>query len=204
MVYSTTAFISRLEQMEKLLKDDFKVISERLNTTDAILIKKEIKFKLVEQLQYHDIIRQKIEHVRAFMENIRGAEKGKKSQEILTADFLKMCLSLLQHTYLEYKEVIIQTHQLLKESGKVKCEEELSSAFELEINQIIKDLKTQYLETDHEDDESIVRKNRAKYKGLWDSFSMQSERNVFSMLFKEDTPESEDNGESSEGQVELF
>ncbi len=205
MGYSIEDFVKQLSNLEGLLAEDFRGLSEELHRMENGPEGKNIQFRLVEQLQYHDIIRQKIEHVRELMEELAAESEDDKSAEAcFTSDpqLIELSVGLLRYTQMEYQRVTALTQQLIFSSGEASPGIIRRSLFDGEIQRIIKSLENLYLEAG-ENNESGGEGNSERLQKLLKSFSMKSEREVFSVLFEEENAEENDD-DAYEGQVELF
>lgn len=208
MEYFIAELIEHLKLLEQLLKKDFSLLAEALRKKPAAAAG-EKQFRLAEQLQYHDIIRQKIEHVRHFMEeqNSELLQEKREADTQLSIELIELSLAILRYTQAEYQEVQQKTQHLISPSEEDQ-QPALNGLFEPELLGLIKKLETLYLQMDDEEDQAAEGGKRSeRFRRIWESFSMESEREVFAMLFEEQESEktdSEEENESPEGQVELF
>ena len=130
MKFAKQDFIQRVGRLEKLLEDDFRALAvavrhSGLNRDTPSLHRQ----KLIEQLQYHDIIRQKIQHVGEFADVLEmefsqyGTVDGGGEVCILPG-LLELSMALLQFARLEYDEVREEIHEQLVamslSSGKIR------------------------------------------------------------------------------------
>lgn len=206
MAFSLTDFVKQLRNLENLLTEEFQQLSVELREEPAIPTEGQVKFRLVEQLQYHDILRQKLEHVRHFGEKMlaEGAQGPSGPPKELDCELVELSLALLRYTNMEYQEVSKRTYQLLFSYDRNTQLIPENPPFETEIQQLIKDLGNLYLEIEIPDEEEVEKGRSARYRKILDSFSMKTERDVFSMLFDEEASISSEEENDQEGQIELF
>lgn len=207
MAFSLTDFVQQIRKLENLLSDDFQKLSAELRNKRAGSAGDKLKLRLVEQLQYHDILRQKLEHVRHFGEGLAEGSKqsGIKNQKNeFDALQVELSLALLRFTNMEYQEVSRNTHQLLFSFDKNTCLVSENPVFETEIGNLIRNLENLYLEMDTPENQEEDKDKPARYRKILDSFSMKTERDVFAILFNDESTESTEEESDPEGQIELF
>lgn len=201
MGFSLHKLVFKFQELEAILADDFQIWFRELRTIEKATRAKEADtFKLVELLQFHDILRQKIEHIRHFWET-RQAAPG-KGEDVLP-EMVELSIALLRFTSLEYEEVTTKVMQLLPDGSRQGGNNE-ELLFATRTRDLIKELEEIYVELDLPEGEVDVSSG-SRLKKMWNSFSMQSERDVFSMLFPDESlPEQDGEGDDPQGQVELF
>lgn len=207
MAFSLQDFTEQVKKLEDLLTVDFQKLSEELRKETSGQANGKIKFRLVEQLQYHDILRQKLEHVRQFGEILiedRRNSPGKGRVNDFDTLQVELSLALLRYTNMEYQEVSRKTHQLLFTADKNTELIAENPLFGKEIGDLIRNLEKLYLEMESPEGEDDEKEKPARYRKILESFSMKTERDVFSMLFDEEVSDSSEDENDPEGQIELF
>lgn len=204
MAFSITELVNQIKQLEKILAEDFQELSSELRKKPEDLSDKQVKLQLVKELQYHDILRQKLEHIRQFQEGIiaeQGDCKKEEKNEEMNSGLIELSLALLRFSEQEYLEVNSRVHHLLRfpnqqAFGRVKDH----PSFEQTIRNLILDLQELGKVSKVQKEQDLE-----KYRQILSSFTMQSERDVFSVLFDQELPEDEEEThDDPEGQVELF
>lgn len=200
------SYSARLRQLEELLAEEFGLYASLLRQGGTDLQDmQQHRNRLVEQLQYHDIIRQKIEHVREFQEIWEQGEScGAEMEESNLPSLFELSLALLRYTWLEYTEVREQTRRLLENSSTFPEILQQESSFELAIQELISKLEQDYLELENRDENVPVSLSPERIRQLRNTFSMKSERDVFALFFEEEVMPGDDEDAEPEGQVELF
>ncbi|EMR03977.1 hypothetical protein [Cesiribacter andamanensis] len=212
MEFTKEEFMGKVGRLEALLERDFSTLSGSLRKTHASAPISHSKQRLIEQLQYHDIIRQKIQHVGQFgpllEEEFAGFTAGRPTTTAaVLPGLLELSMALLQFARLEYDEIReeIQLQLLALPSSPNPAGEAVYRQFQQEVQELIKSLGRLYLLTDPSGPEADGELSSEKLRKICQSFSMQSEREIFRSLFEEDlTPElPAEKGEDSTN-IELF
>lgn len=206
--FAKKEFTERVGRLEKLLEEDFGVLATAVRSGAASQANVRNSQKLVEQLQYHDIIRQKIQHVGQFADilELEYAQLGEDGDVCVLPGLLELSMALLQFARLEYDEVRQEIKvQLIALSLKNHHQEEKYDSFQQEIQEMIKCIGRMYLQIESPDQQE-TELSAEKLRKICQSFSMQTEREIFRSLFDdellpEDLKASE--GESSDN-IELF
>ena len=211
MEFAKKEFIQKIEKLDHLLKEDFGVFASSVRKEGKGNDRARHKQKLVEQLQYHDIIRQKMQHVGGFADVLEleflQYKREKTGAETLSG-LLELSMALLQFAGLEYKEVrqeiIVQFEELHLSEAWLDGQYAL---FQQEMKELVDYLECMYLELVSADKLGGGKPNLEKLRKICQSFSMQSEREVLrSLLYKVAVPfELEDiNSEHADDDIELF
>lgn len=206
MAFSLTDLVDQIKQLEEILAGDFRQISAELRKETVTSSGPQTKLRLVEELQYHDILRQKLEHVRHFQEELLAEQQKLKEEGTgFTSALIELSLALLRFTQLEYQEVNRRASQLLFSSGQNGLSDAQNPlSFDQAIGKLIQRLQDLYLKTDVSLDEENGEEAK-RFRKILDSFSMKSERDVYSMLFDDkQLIDKEEGTNDQEGQVELF
>lgn len=201
MRFSLHTLVLKFRELEAVLADDFQFWFRELRKIEKATKGKDADtFKLVELLQFHDILRQKIEHIRHFWETRQAAAE---KEEVVVPEMIELSIALLRFTSLEYEEVTTKVRQLLPEGNPQGGKKE-GLSFADQVREMVKVLEEVYVELDLPEEE-VDAPSGSRLKKVWDSFSMQSERDIFSMLFPDDSlPEQARENDDPQGQVELF
>lgn len=201
MENSITNIIKRLEELEQLLANDFQMIALSLKNCELKTANNAIGYRIVEQLQCHDIIRQKMEHVRHFLYETTNSYDSLEAKP--DPMFIELALALLNYTHIEYKEVTESFHSL--NVRELNAPHNLKTEFDIEIFHFIKNLEKMYLLADSAISGSKSEELDEKIRKIRESFSMKSERDIFSMLYDEALISSNlKDKENPEGDIELF
>lgn len=191
MKFKKQEFIQKIARLEKLMENDFGVLIKCIRNGESQTTSMEQRQKLIEQLQYHDIIRQKIQHVGEFAEVMeteasRLADENGQEPSLLPG-LLELSMAMLQFAGLEYEEIrdeIMLELQLLELVHN--CQNESYEQFRLEIGELIKCLGRIYLLVDGTEDLQNFKLSAEKLKAVCKSFSMETEREIFRSLFNPD------------------
>lgn len=191
MNFARQEFTQRVDRLERLLKEDFGAL--------AVAVRKggskpypdiHHRQKLVEQLQYHDIIRQKIQHVGQFADVLEleflhyGVVEG---EGCVLPGLLELSMALLQFARLEYDEVREEIKLQLLALSLDNCQlEEAYLHFQQEMQEMMKYLGRMYLLIESPNDETDTELSAEKLRKICQSFSMQTEREIFRSLFNEE------------------
>ncbi len=210
MKFAKQEFTERVNRLEKLLEEDFGALAVAFRREGNYLPNMHNRQKLVEQLQYHDIIRQKIQHVGQFAE-VLEVEFSQYSAAVEDAcvlpGLLELSMALLQFARLEYDEVRDEIKIQLLALHLSNCHlEEKYEQFQEEMQDMIKSLGRMYLLIDAPDDAPDAELSAEKLRKICNSFSMQTEREIFRSLFnKEILPQDlhAHEGEANDN-IELF
>lgn len=205
MGYLIVDFITQMRHLEKLLATDFQALSVILQRKAVLQAEKTAQFKVVEQLQYHDIMRQKMEHIRELMEEITGM-RSPQEMKTLSSDLFKLTIALLRYIQIEYRETIgigPQQNLSLAESGTTIAE---GSPFDQQLQGLVKSLEQVYLNAAEENKHTVGKEQSDRIRQMLNSFSMKSERDIFYTLFKKSKTgtSAEAERDNPEGEIELF
>ncbi len=207
MGFSLNNLVVQFQQLEEVLAADFQAWFREFRTRPVgTPVNEALNFKLVEQLQFHDILRQKIEHIRHFWEVWLAEQEEEEVLEEagdILPEMIELVIALLRFTALEYEEVAGKIKNLMIRTGR-QAEKLYPGLFAEQAQLLLKELEQMYLQLEVPEEEE-GSSPESRLKKVWDSFSMQSERDVFSMLF---TPEpgidQDKEPDNPQGQVELF
>lgn len=212
MEFSKSEFTEKVGRLEGLLERDFSALSGALRKSRETEPVCRSNQRLVEQLQYHDIIRQKIQHVGQFgtllEEEFACCNSGRPQAEgMVLPGLLELSMALLQFARLEYDEIReeIQLQLMGLSVGLQPANEAIYLQFQQEIQELIKALGRMYLLVEPNTTEKEAELSAEKLKKICQSFSMQSEREIFRSLFDDDFMK-DFQAESGEGtsSIELF
>ncbi|AHM60153.1 hypothetical protein D770_09480 [Flammeovirgaceae bacterium 311] len=188
--FAKKEFTERVGRLEKLLEEDFGVMATAVRAGANGQRDVRHSQKLVEQLQYHDIIRQKIQHVGQFADvlEVEFSQHGLEEGGVcVLPGLLELSMALLQFARLEYDEVRQEIQvQLIALSLKSLQQEEKYNCFQKEMQEMIKSIGRMYLQietTNQQDAEQEL--SSEKLRKICQSFSMQTEREIFRSLFDE-------------------
>lgn len=212
MKFAKQEFTQRVGRLEKLLEEDFGALAVAVRkggmnrNTDVFH-----RQKLIEQLQYHDIIRQKIQHVGEFADVLESefSQYGEQttSEVCVLPGLLELSMALLQFARLEYDEVReeIQVQLMALSLASLHIQENYEQ-FQREIQDMIKCLGRMYLQIESPDELQDADISAEKLRKICQSFSMQTEREIFRSLFNqqvlpEDLHRQEDEANDT---IELF
>lgn len=211
MEFAKEEFVEKTSRLEGLLERDFGTLSAALRKSAAFKPISRGSQRLVEQLQYHDIIRQKIQHVGQFGELLEEEfarhRAGLPDAEIgVLPGLLELSMALLQFARLEYDEIReeIQMQLLALASGNQLAGEAIYQQFQQEIQELIKCLGRLYLLIEANGSEASGELPAEKLKKICQSFSMQSEREIFRSLFDEDVLKEYQPENDEDSSIELF
>ena len=189
MEFAKQEFTQRVGRLERLLENDFGSLATAVRKGGSRPADAQRKQKLVEQLQYHDIIRQKIQHVGQFADvlELEFAQYGEGVEEAsILPGLLELSMALLQFARLEYDEVREEIKmQLVALSSEEEQQEEIHNQFHQEIQEMIKNLGKLYLLIESPDDLQETELSSEKLRKICQSFSMQTEREIFRSLFND-------------------
>lgn len=210
MNFARQEFTQRVDRLEKLLEQDFGALAVAVRKGGNHYPDAHHRQKLVEQLQYHDIIRQKIQHVGQFADvlelefSLYGEQEG---EACVLPGLLELSMALLQFARLEYDEVREEIKiQLLALSQGCCQSEENYVQFQQEMQDMIKSLGRMYLLIESPEDTPDAELSAEKLRKICQSFSMQTEREIFRSLFNEEVLPQDlhaHQGESNDN-IELF
>lgn len=192
MQFAKEEFIGKVSRLENLLERDFSTLSATLRKSSTSLSGGRGSQRLVEQLQYHDIIRQKIQHVGQFgdllEEEFASHPPKSEGETSVLPGLLELSMALLQFARLEYDEIREEIHmQLMALTHTAHAgSEPVYTQFQLEIQELIKSLGRLYLLIEAKETEAGTELSSAKLRKICQSFSMQSEREIFRSLFNDD------------------
>lgn len=212
MEFSKSEFTEKVGRLEGLLERDFSALSGALRKSRGTEPVSRSNQRLIEQLQYHDIIRQKIQHVGQFgtllEEEFSCCNSGRPQAEgMVLPGLLELSMALLQFARLEYDEIReeIQLQLLGLSVGLQPANEAIYLQFQQEIQELIKGLGRMYLLVEPNATEKEAELSAEKLKKICQSFSMQSEREIFRSLFDDDFMKDfqAESGEDSSS-IELF
>lgn len=210
MKFVKEEFTQRVSRLEKLLEDDFGALAVAVRKSSNADSLAGHKRKLVEQLQYHDIIRQKIQHVGQFADvlELEFSEYGGQAGEtFILPSLLELSMALLQFARLEYDEVREEIKVQLLALSLLSCHvENKYDLFQQEMQEMIKVLGKLYLLIESPDDLQDAEISSEKLRNICQSFSMQTEREIFRSLFNEEILPQDlhaQEGEASDS-IELF
>ncbi|WP_224995845.1 hypothetical protein [Cesiribacter sp. SM1] len=185
--FAKKEFTERVVRLEKLLEEDFSALATAVRNKPAVQLDGRHSQKIVEQLQYHDIIRQKIQHVGEFAEVLETefALYGEEGDVCVLPGLLELSMALLQFARLEYDEVRQEIQvQLIALSLKNIQHEENYNSFQSEIQEMIKSIGRMYLQIESPNQPCDEQELSAeKLRKICQSFSMQTEREIFRSLF---------------------
>lgn len=208
MEYDKTKVCKKLKKLEELLEADFSLLTATLKKLAATAPANPLQHTLVGQLQCHDIIRQKIQHVGQFQDLLEGEisqlERGQGKSEEVVSGILELSMAMLQYACMEYEDVREEiSASLLKLEKESFMKADYFEEYQQKSNELVRDFKLLYLETNAAEHELSEEEKKQKLSLLYQSFSMQSERAVFQSLFDGDLF-SEKDADDKQGQVELF
>jgi hypothetical protein len=210
MKFARQEFTQRVDRLEKLLEQDFGTLAGAVRKGGNHYPDAHHRQKLVEQLQYHDIIRQKIQHVGQFAEvlELEFSQYGLQQGEVcVLPGLLELSMALLQFARLEYDEVRQEIKiQLLALSLGCYQHEEQYEQFQQEMQDMVRSLGRMYLLIESPEESSDAELGAEKLRKICQSFSMQTEREIFRSLFNEEILPQDlhaHEGESTDN-IELF
>ena len=190
MKFAKQDFTQRVSRLEKLLEDDFGSLAVAVRRSGSAYPDGRHMQKLLEHLQYHDIIRQKIQHVGQFADvlELEFAQYGGNEEEVfILPGLLELSMALLQFARLEYDEVREEIKKQLTALSLIDCHiEEKYDHFQQEMQDMIKCLGKMYLMIESPDDLQDAEISSEKLRAICQSFSMQTEREIFRSLFNEE------------------
>lgn len=185
--FAKKEFTDRVSRLEKLLEEDFGVMATAVRAGAKVQVDVRHSQKLVEQLQYHDIIRQKIQHVGQFADVLEAefSQHGLEGGVCVLPGLLELSMALLQFARLEYDEVRQEIQvQLIALSLKSLQEEEKYNCFQREMQEMIKSIGRMYLQIETSNQQEGEQElSSEKLRKICQSFSMQTEREIFRSLF---------------------
>lgn len=218
MEIAENLFLESLDKLEKYLKDDFKLLStdiKKLTAAGLLQSTSVERSDLIQLLQYQDVIGQKIQHLKkintVFDEEIRNLHLEKVTNDIIP-DLLLLMVKLIQLVKGEYTKVVVRIrYNFNKLDVKSLWIEENFKPFYEEIlvllhmmkffNTLIKEL---YINSTDAEIENIHQKLQAVHQ----SFSMDSEREIFKTVMHNRISTMEDQAEEENsvepGHVDLF
>lgn len=188
MKFKKQDYTQKVAKLEKLLEHDFGILTQCIRGGGNQITNLAQRQKLIEQLQYHDIIRQKIQHVGEFAEvmEVEASKITASAQEVsLLPGMLELAMAMLQFAGLEYEEIREEIILQLQELGN-SDQREIYEQFRLEMGELIKSLSTIYLLVDGTEDLQNLKISAEKLKEVCKSFSMETEREIFRTLFNDD------------------
>lgn len=217
MEIAENLFVKSLDKLEEHLRDNFKLLSADIKMLSSSGLQQDTSAErsdLVQLLQYHDVIGQKIQHVKKingiFDEEISNMHLEKGLNNVIP-DLLLLMIKLTRFAKDEYTKVVARIRLNLSKlelnggwnevSFKLFYEEILFLHYKMEF--FYEQVKEQFKSTGT--DEAIIQQ---KLKMVYQSFSMDSEREIYRTVMgnHSDFPKEEarEEGHQESGHVDLF
>lgn len=216
MELSENLFIHSLEKLEKLLAEDFLLLSSEIKkiSDDARKENKSNYSNLIQVLQYHDLIRQKIQHVQQLnlLLNEEMKEAGVEMNcRSITPELFVLMIELLRFSQQEYTKVVARVEfHLSKLTPPNSWNEHNIKMFYEEILALIYKMEMLYIKIGEKEKRNHLELINAqeKMRKVYQSFSMESERQIYKSIMG-DNPHFKDfqkmqEGEDSIGHIDLF
>lgn len=186
-------FTQSLKDLEKWLMKDFQMLSSFIKNYPADKKKENpaVHHQLIELLQYHDLIRQKIQHVQKlnelFEEELKaaGREAGYKK---ITPELFMLMIELLRFSGKEYAKVANQLSRSFKELKLSReWEDKYFRFFYSQAMELILKMEDVYMEIGQHQQRFHFELMAAqeKMQKIYQSFSMETERQIYKNIMKD-------------------
>jgi hypothetical protein len=216
MKLAENLFTYALEELEMLLAEDFHLLSSEIKNIPESKRQDYASdySNLIQLLQYHDLIRQKVQHVQQlnllFDEEVKDT-LGMLDYASVAPDLFVLMIELLRFSKQEYAKVItkVKSHLSKLEQG-IYWDEKNFNLFYENILALIYKMEKLYIKIGQQQQRNHLQLINAqeKMQKVYQTFSMESERDIFWSVMKsgphEEYMQKLDSDEGTAGHIDLF